>query len=92
MVGAITPFNFPHQLNLAKLGSALAAGNTVVLKAAPDTPWCAAHVGRIIAERPTSRRAWSTSSPPATRAWARAAPDPRVDMVSFTGSTATGPR
>ena len=45
VVGAITPWNFPHQINLAKIGPALAAGNTVVLKPAPDTPWCAAAVG-----------------------------------------------
>ncbi|KAA8954333.1 aldehyde dehydrogenase family protein, partial [Mycobacterium sp.] len=50
VVGAITPWNFPHQINLAKLGPALAAGNTVVLKPAPDTPWCAAALGQIIAE------------------------------------------
>jgi acyl-CoA reductase-like NAD-dependent aldehyde dehydrogenase len=34
MERAITPFNFPHQINLAKAGSALAAGDTVVLKPA----------------------------------------------------------
>ena len=39
VVGAITPWNVPHQINLAKVGPALAAGNTVVLKPAPDTPW-----------------------------------------------------
>ena len=39
VVGAITPWNFPLYLNLCKLGPALAAGNTVVLKPAPDTPW-----------------------------------------------------
>ncbi len=50
VVGAITPWNFPHQINLAKLGPALAAGNTIVLKPAPDTPWCAAVLGEIIAE------------------------------------------
>jgi aldehyde dehydrogenase (NAD+) len=38
VVGAITPWNFPFMLNLSKLGPALAAGNTVVLKPAPDTP------------------------------------------------------
>jgi aldehyde dehydrogenase (NAD+) len=91
VVGAITPFNFPHQLNLAKLGSALAAGNTVVLKAAAETPWCAAHVGRIIAERtdfPPGVVNIVTSSDP--RLGAVLSADPRVDMVSFTGSTATG--
>ena len=91
VVGAVTPFNFPHQINLAKLGPALAAGNTVVLKPAPETPWCAAHVGRIIAER--------TDFPPGVvnvvtssdhRLGAQLSEDPRVDMVSFTGSTATG--
>lgn len=91
VVGAITPFNFPHQLNLAKLGSALAAGNTVVLKPAPETPWCAAHVGRIIAEHtdiPAGVVNVVTSSD--RRIGAQLAEDARVDMVSFTGSTATG--
>ena len=50
VVGAITPWNVPHQVNIAKLGPALAAGNTVVLKPAPDTPWCATALGRLIAE------------------------------------------
>ena len=91
VVGAVTPWNFPHQINFAKLGPALAAGNTVVLKPAPDTPWCAAEVGRIIAE--------NTDFPPGVvnivtssdhRLGAQLAEDPRVDLVSFTGSTATG--
>ncbi|GAY14865.1 putative aldehyde dehydrogenase AldA [Mycobacterium sp. shizuoka-1] len=91
VVGAITPFNYPHQINLAKLGPALAAGNTVVLKPAPETPWCAAHVGRIIAEHtdfPPGVVNIVTSSDPGVGA--RLAADPRVDVVSFTGSTDTG--
>ena len=51
VVGAITPWNFPFMLNLSKLGPALAAGNTVVLKPAPDTPWSATFIGRIAAEQ-----------------------------------------
>jgi aldehyde dehydrogenase (NAD+) len=91
VVGAITPWNFPHQINLAKIGPALAAGNTVVLKPAPDTPWCAAVLGELIAEH--------TDFPPGVinivtssdhGVGALLARDPRVDMVSFTGSTATG--
>ncbi|EPQ78611.1 aldehyde dehydrogenase [Mycobacterium marinum] len=91
VVGAITPWNFPHQINLAKLGPALAAGNTVVLKPAPDTPWCAAVLGELIAD--------CTDIPPGVvnivtssehGLGALLAKDPRVDMVSFTGSTATG--
>ncbi|MFM8599502.1 MAG: aldehyde dehydrogenase [Mycobacterium sp.] len=91
VVGAITPWNFPHQINLAKIGPALAAGNTVVLKAAPDTPWCAAVLGEIAAAH--------TDLPPGVlnivtgddhALGAMLAADPAVDMVSFTGSTATG--
>ncbi|MCM6772699.1 aldehyde dehydrogenase [Nocardia sp. CDC159] len=91
VLGAITPWNFPHQINLAKLGPALAAGNTVVLKPAPDTPWCAALVGRIIAERtdiPAGVVNVITSDDHGLGA--RLVTDPRVDMISFTGSTATG--
>ncbi|HET9875527.1 MAG TPA: aldehyde dehydrogenase [Mycobacterium sp.] len=91
VVGAVTPWNFPHQINFAKLGPALAAGNTVVLKPAPDTPWCAAEVGRIIAEKtdfPAGVVNIVTSSD--HRIGAQLTEDPRVDLVSFTGSTATG--
>ncbi|WP_245623071.1 aldehyde dehydrogenase [Spirillospora albida] len=91
VVGAITPWNFPHQINLAKVGPALAAGNTVVLKPAPDTPWCAAVLGEVIAEEtdiPPGVVNVITSSDHALGA--QLASDPRVDLVSFTGSTATG--
>ncbi|HEX7521209.1 MAG TPA: aldehyde dehydrogenase family protein, partial [Acidimicrobiia bacterium] len=51
VVGAITPWNFPLMLNLAKVVPALAAGNTVVLKPAPDTPWSATALARLVAEQ-----------------------------------------
>ncbi|GAB17409.1 putative aldehyde dehydrogenase [Gordonia effusa NBRC 100432] len=91
VVGAITPWNFPHQINFAKIGPALAAGCTVVLKPAPDTPWCAALVGKVIADK--------TDIPPGVinivtstdhTLGTQLTTDPRVDLVSFTGSTATG--
>jgi len=91
VVGAITPWNFPHQINLAKLGPALAAGCTVVLKAAPDTPWCATALGQLIAEKteiPPGVVNVITSSDHSLGAMLSS--DPRVDLVSFTGSTATG--
>ena len=91
VVGAITPWNFPHQINLAKLGPALAAGNTVVLKPAPDTPWCAAVLGELIVDHtdfPPGVLNIVTSSDHGVGALL--SKDPRVDMVSFTGSTATG--
>ena len=93
VVGAITPWNFPLYLNLTKLGPALAAGCTIVLKPAPDTPWCATTLGRLIAEK--------TDIPPGVvnivassdhRLGEMLATDARVDLVTFTGSTATGRR
>jgi len=91
VVAAITPWNVPHQINLAKIGPALAAGNTVVLKPAPDTPWCATILGRLIVEEtdiPAGVVNVVTSSVPDFGA--PLATDPRVDQVSFTGSTDTG--
>jgi aldehyde dehydrogenase (NAD+) len=91
VVGAITPWNFPHQINLAKLGPALAAGNTVVLKPAPDTPWCAAVLGELIVEHtdiPPGVLNIITSSDHGVGALL--SKDPRVDMVSLTLSTVTG--
>jgi aldehyde dehydrogenase (NAD+) len=51
VVAAITPWNFPLQINIAKIAPALAAGCTVILKAAPETPWTATFIGRIAAEQ-----------------------------------------
>jgi aldehyde dehydrogenase (NAD+) len=92
VVGAITPWNFPLQVNLAKSIPALAAGCTVVLKPAPDTPWNATFLGRIAGERtdmPPGVFNVVTSSHP-SRVGEQLAFDPRVDLVSFTGSTAVG--
>jgi aldehyde dehydrogenase (NAD+) len=93
VVGAITPWNFPLYLNLAKLGPALASGCTVVLKPAPDTPWSATHLGRLIAEH-TDIPAGVVNVVASSehRLGEMLATDPRVDLVTFTGSTATGRR
>jgi aldehyde dehydrogenase (NAD+) len=91
VVAAITPWNFPTQINLAKIGPALAAGNTVVLKPAPDTPWIAAELGRLAVEHtdlPPGVLNIVTTTDNAVAGLLTT--DPRVDLVSFTGSTATG--
>jgi aldehyde dehydrogenase (NAD+) len=83
VVGAITPWNFPHQINLAKVAPALAAGNTVVLKPAPDTPWAGLLLGRLAAEAtdlPAGVLNVVTSQDHAVGA--QLAADPRVDQVS----------
>ena len=90
VVAAITPWNVPTQINLAKTAPALAAGCTVVLKPAPQTPW--RHwrsVDRHRAHRhpPGVFNVISAADP---TIGALLTEDPRVDMISFTGSTATG--
>jgi len=92
VVGCITPWNVPLQINLAKCVPALAAGCTVILKAAPDTPWSATMLGRIVKEKtdipPGVFNVITASDPVVTGE--QLVTDPRVDMISFTGSTAVG--
>jgi aldehyde dehydrogenase (NAD+) len=93
VVGAIVPWNFPLEITLHKLAQALATGNSVIVKPAPDTPWNATKLGRLVAEQ--------TDIPPGIvnvvtskdhERGQQLVTDPRVDLISFTGSTATGRR
>jgi len=91
VVAAITPWNVPTQINLAKVAPALAAGCTVVLKPAPDTPWLAAELGRLVVEHTDiPAGVFNVVTPRDNAVAATLTTDPRIDMVSFTGSTATG--
>lgn len=93
VVGAIIAYNYPNQLALAKLVPALAAGCTVVLKGAPDTPLVTLALGEVIArytDIPAGVVNVISSLDPAVGAALTRSPD--VDLVTFTGSTATGRR
>ncbi|NKQ51538.1 aldehyde dehydrogenase family protein [Amycolatopsis sp. K13G38] len=93
VVAAITAYNYPNQLALAKLAPALAAGCTVVLKGAPDTPLVTLALGELIAQHtdiPPGVVNVVTSSDVAVGELLTTHPD--VDVVTFTGSTATGRR
>jgi aldehyde dehydrogenase (NAD+) len=91
VVGAITPSNFPIEVILNKLGPALATGNTVILKPDPHTPWNATRLGRLVAEHTDIPAGVLNVVPtPANDVAELLATDPRVDMISFTGSTAVG--
>ena len=93
VVGAVTPYNFPTQINLAKLAPALAAGCTVVLKGAPDTPWSALALGKLIAERTDiPAGVVNVLSSSGASVGEALTTHPGVDMISFTGSTAVGRR
>lgn len=91
VAACITPWNVPMQVNLAKVGPALAAGCTVVLKPAPDTPWSGALLGRLVAEEtdipPGVFNVVTTADNSVAQILAE---DPRVDVISFTGSTEVG--
>ncbi|MDT5338052.1 MAG: aldehyde dehydrogenase [Mycobacterium sp.] len=91
VVSILTPWNFPHTLNVMKVGNALAAGNTVVLKPSPLTPLAGLALARIIDEHtdipPGVVNVVTPTSIDASRLMTT---DPRVDMVSFTGSSAVG--
>jgi succinate-semialdehyde dehydrogenase/glutarate-semialdehyde dehydrogenase len=87
----ITPWNFPAAMATRKIGPALAAGCTVVLKPAKETPLTALAVAGILAEAgvpPGVVNVLPTSQPgPMTEAMLA---DPRVRKLSFTGSTEVG--
>ncbi len=91
VVAAITPSNFPIEVILNKLGPALSTGNTVVLKPDPNTPWNATRLGRLIAEHTDIPAGVVNVVPtPSNEVAGLLGTDPRVDMISFTGSTAVG--
>jgi acyl-CoA reductase-like NAD-dependent aldehyde dehydrogenase len=84
----ISPFNFPLNLVCHKIGPALAAGNTIVLKPASATPLSALALGKILAEAGAGDAAQIVAC--ASSDAERAATDERVAKVSFTGSTDVG--
>ena len=60
VIGSIVPWNYPLEVTLNKLGPILATGNTTIIKPAPDTPWNATRLGRLIAEKTDIPPGWST--------------------------------
>jgi aldehyde dehydrogenase (NAD+) len=93
VVGAIVPWNYPFEVTINKLGQALATGNTVVLKPAPDTPFNATRLGRLMAEN-TDIPAGVVNVVPASDHFVgeELTLSPKVDLISFTGSTTVGMR
>jgi succinate-semialdehyde dehydrogenase/glutarate-semialdehyde dehydrogenase len=91
VTAAITPWNFPSLQILRKLGAALAAGCTMVVKPAELTPLSALEVGRCFAEAglPDGVLSVVPGLDPAPLGQA-IMDDPRVRVVSFTGSTDVG--
>jgi succinate-semialdehyde dehydrogenase / glutarate-semialdehyde dehydrogenase len=87
----VTPWNFPAAMATRKIGPALAAGCTVVLKPAEDTPLTALALAALLTEAgvPDGVVNVLTTSKPGTTV-AAMLDDPRVRKLSFTGSTEVG--
>jgi acyl-CoA reductase-like NAD-dependent aldehyde dehydrogenase len=88
-IAAITPFNFPLNLVAHKLAPAMAVGCPVVLKPAPQTPFCALLLGKLILEAGWPARALSVL-PLSNDDAALLVADERIKLLSFTGSAAVG--
>jgi aldehyde dehydrogenase (NAD+) len=93
VAGAITPWNVPLYVNIGKVVAGLLAGCTMVLKPAPDTPLSGSVMGELAMEAGFPKGVFNvvTSSDPVT-AGEMLVTDPRVDLITFTGSTGVGKR
>jgi betaine-aldehyde dehydrogenase len=92
VVGLITPWNFPLTIASWKLGPALAAGNTVVLKPAELTPLTALEFERIALEAGIPEGVVNVVAGPGSVCGQRLVEHPDVAKIAFTGSTEVGRR
>nr|XP_044988287.1 succinate-semialdehyde dehydrogenase, mitochondrial isoform X2 [Jaculus jaculus] len=93
VAAVITPWNFPSAMITRKVGAALAAGCTVVVKPAEDTPFSALALAQLANQAGIPPGVYNVI--PCSRAKAKdvgeaLCTDPLVSKISFTGSTATG--
>jgi len=91
VVGAITPWNYPFMMAAWKLGPALAAGNAVIIKPAPNTPLTTIELAKIALESGLPAGLINVVTGGAEVGEAICT-HPDVRMISFTGSTRTGKR
>lgn len=93
VVGSIVPWNFPFEVTINKIGQVLATGNTTILKPAPDTPFNATRLGRLVAEHTDiPAGVFNVVTTSDNLVAEELTLDPRVDLISFTGSTGVGKR
>jgi aldehyde dehydrogenase (NAD+) len=90
VVGAIVPWNFPFLLSSWKIAPALAAGNTMVLKPASQTPFTALRFAELCQEAGLPEGVFNVVTGPGGKVGMALVRDPRVDKIAFTGSTDVG--
>jgi acyl-CoA reductase-like NAD-dependent aldehyde dehydrogenase len=88
VVAGITPFNAPVNLACHKIAPAIAAGNTLVLKAPPQSPGVIHQLARIFVDAGTPAGVLNVLY--GDRVGPELVRDPRVDFITFTGSTRVG--
>lgn len=90
VIGAISPFNFPFNLVAHKVGPAIAAGNTVVLKPASQTPLSGLFIAELFHEAGLPAGALNVVTGRGSSVGEVLVKDPRVQMITFTGSVEVG--
>lgn len=90
VVGAITPFNFPLNLTVHKIGPAIAAGNTVVLKPTQQTPIIACKLIEILAEAGLPAGFLNLVNGKGSETGEYLLEDDRISLFTFTGSPQVG--
>jgi acyl-CoA reductase-like NAD-dependent aldehyde dehydrogenase len=90
VVGAIVPWNFPFLLSSWKIAPALAAGNTVVIKPASQTPFTALKFAELCQEAGLPEGVFNVVTGPGGKVGMALVRDARVDKIAFTGSTDVG--
>ena len=92
VIAAIAPFNFPLNLVCHKVGPAIAAGNSVILKPASDTPLVSLKLVEILLEAGLPPLGISCLTGSGSLIGEKICSDPRVRKISFTGSKEVGER
>lgn len=90
VIGAITPFNFPMNLVAHKVGPAIAAGNTIVLKPASQTPLSSFFIAELFLEAGLPEGSLNVVTGSGRVVGDVLVKDPRVSMITFTGSPGVG--
>jgi betaine-aldehyde dehydrogenase len=90
VVGSIAPWNYPYLMAAWKIGPALAAGNTVVLKPASNTPLTAIEIARAALEVGIPEGVLNVVTGPGAEVGGAICRHDDINMVSLTGDTATG--
>ncbi|UOQ92073.1 aldehyde dehydrogenase family protein [Halobacillus shinanisalinarum] len=90
VIGAITPFNFPMNLVAHKVGPAITAGNTIVLKPASQTPLSAYFLAELLEEAGLPAGALNVVTGKGRIVGNQIVEDDRISMITFTGSPEVG--